>query len=46
MAKATEIHDRDYAKRRARFAIEVQHRDSSSSSTTTATPTTPTTPPQ
>jgi hypothetical protein len=33
MAKATEIHDRDYAERRAHFAIEVQRRES---------PTTPT----
>jgi hypothetical protein len=33
MAKASEIHDRDYAERRAHFAIEVQRRES---------PTTPT----
>jgi hypothetical protein len=28
MAMATEIHDRDYAERRARFSIEIQRRDS------------------
>jgi len=28
MAKATEIHDRDYARRRARFSIEIRRRDS------------------
>jgi parvulin-like peptidyl-prolyl isomerase len=28
MAKATEIHDRDYARRRARFSIEIQRRNS------------------
>ncbi|MEE9253949.1 MAG: peptidylprolyl isomerase [Pseudomonadales bacterium] len=27
MAKANEIHDRDYAERRARFVIDIRHRD-------------------
>lgn len=33
MAKASEIHDRDYAERRAHFVIEIRHRDTRSAQT-------------